>query len=270
MTNETLLEIWRRASLIYHFELAVCKAVDEKRITAPVYVSLGQEFIPATVSMLCKDMPLFAQHRCHGWYLAWGGDMGLLIDELLHGRCGSASIHIPGKMYGHDGLMGSQAPIAAGYALATGKPVVCVLGDGAAEEDYVLSTLGWAATRKLPILFIVENNGLSILTPVEARRSWSIRKLSVAMEIRSMNLEDDPQWMLPHCNLFVLSPAPRLIEILCRRHRWHCGTGTDGEPMWNRRELFLVELERRNLGPAAADIDLITKIDVETAWASRI
>ena len=38
------------------------------------------------------------------------------------------------------------------------------LGDASAEEDYVLTSLGWASTKKLPILFIVEDNNLSILT----------------------------------------------------------------------------------------------------------
>ena len=38
------------------------------------------------------------------------------------------------------------------------------MGDASAEEDYVLGALGWAATKKLPILFIVEDNNLSILT----------------------------------------------------------------------------------------------------------
>ena len=38
------------------------------------------------------------------------------------------------------------------------------MGDASAEEDYVLGALGWASTKKLPILFIVEDNNLSILT----------------------------------------------------------------------------------------------------------
>ena len=38
------------------------------------------------------------------------------------------------------------------------------VGDAAAEEDYFLTAIGWAVTKKLPIWFIVEDNNLSILT----------------------------------------------------------------------------------------------------------
>lgn len=270
MSRDILLEIWRRACLIYHFELAVCKAVDEKRIVAPVYISLGQEFIPAAVSVLCSDWPLFAQHRCHGWYLAWGGDMELLIEELISGRCGSASIHIPGKMYGHDGLMGSQVPIATGYALATGKPVVCVIGDGAAEEDYALATYGWAATRKLPILFVVENNGLSILTEVDKRRSWSVSDAAAAMGCDADDVYDEPHQIIFRVRDFVETvrcgiPKPSFIQVNCCRHRWHCGSGVDGKPEWNRRALVAADI-----GNAGATIDAECRDIVEKAWVGRI
>ena len=276
MTPEQMLEVWRRACLIHHFELAVCRAADAGHIKCPIYSSLGQEFIPATVSLLCDGMPLFAQHRCHGWFLAWGGDMGQLIDELLgretgcaHGMGGSASIHIPGKMFAHDGLMGSQAPIAAGYALATGKPVVCVLGDGSSEEDYVLSTIGWIATKKLPVLIIVENNDLSILTHVAERRSWRIRDVASGMGIKSGNTEDSPPW-ISSVHDMIAKPLPALLEIECCRWRWHCGTGTDREPEWDRRKMFATELVKRSVGTDAAIInDECLKL-VEDAWAKAL
>ena len=46
-------------------------------------------------------------------------------------------------MYGHDGLMGSQVPIAIGACYASKKPTIVFLGDASAEEDYVLAALGW-------------------------------------------------------------------------------------------------------------------------------
>lgn len=265
MNRDTLLEIWRRACTIHHFEMAICKAVDDKRITAPHYSCLGQEFIPATASMVCSDLAIFAQHRSVGWYLAWGGDMGWLINELLHGPCGSASIHIPGKMFGHDGLMGSNIPIGCGYALATGNPVVIVGGDGAFEEDYALSTIGWAATRNLPVLFLVEDNGLSIVTKRSERRSWDICVVAEAFDMQSDANYDDPAWMYAECRRFTENKLPRLIEVHCHRHRWHCGTGSDGEPTWNRRELV-----KQEIGPEADVVDEECRKTVEKAWTGRI
>ena len=60
--------------------------------------------------------------------------------------------------------MGNQIPIAVGACFSKKTPTIAIVGDSAAEEDYVLSSIGWAATKNLPILFIVEDNNLSILT----------------------------------------------------------------------------------------------------------
>ena len=78
---------------------------------------------------------------------------------------GSASIYSKKiKMYGHDGHMGTQVPIGIGACFTSKKPTIVFMGDASAEEDYVLGALGWASVKKLPILFIVEDNNLSILT----------------------------------------------------------------------------------------------------------
>ena len=60
--------------------------------------------------------------------------------------------------------MGSQVPIAIGACYASKKPTIVFLGDASAEEDYVLAALGWASFKKLPILFVVEDNNMSIKT----------------------------------------------------------------------------------------------------------
>ena len=76
---------------------------------------------------------------------------------------GSASIQSKEiNMFRHDGHMGTQAPIAVG-ACFNQKTNNSFLGDASAEEDYVLASLG-GINKKLPILFIVEDNNLSILT----------------------------------------------------------------------------------------------------------
>jgi pyruvate dehydrogenase E1 component alpha subunit len=88
---------------------------------------------------------------------------------------GSASIQCKEKkIYGHDGLMGSQLPIGVGYCFATKKPTIVFIGDSAAEEDYVLSAIGWAVTKKLPILFVVEDNNMSTNTPTS--ETWNDKK----------------------------------------------------------------------------------------------
>ncbi|MDC6482453.1 thiamine pyrophosphate-dependent enzyme [Pelagibacteraceae bacterium] len=176
MNKNFRLDIFKKASLCRNFEEQVILNVNNKNITTPVYVSAGQEFIASTLSSICKKKKIkpliFGQHRCHSTYLAFGGDDIKLIDELLgretgctKGKGGSASINSKEiNMYGHDGLMGSNGPIGVGACFATKKPTIVFLGDAAAEEDYVLGALGWASHKKLPILFIIEDNDFSILT----------------------------------------------------------------------------------------------------------
>ena len=181
MLKKLRIKIFEKASLCRHFETNAYKFSEKKLIKIPIYLSAGQEFISASlatiISDFCKVKPLiFAQHRCHSTYLSFGGEIDNLIAELLgnyklsNTNCmgGSASIYSKKiNMFGHDGHMGTQVPIGIGACFTSKKPTIIFMGDASAEEDYVLGALGWAAT-KLPILFIVEDNNLSILTEKKA------------------------------------------------------------------------------------------------------
>ena len=84
--------------------------------------------------------------------------------------------------------MGSQVPIAVGHCYSTMHPTVVHMGDASAEEDYVLGALGWASTKKLPILFIVEDNNLSILTEKKIRRNWTMEDIATSFKIKAYNI----------------------------------------------------------------------------------
>ena len=68
---EISLEIFRRMCLVRYFETGVIRAVEDKRVIYPTYLSLGQETIAAAVSVLTPDYLIFTQHRCHDKYLAY-------------------------------------------------------------------------------------------------------------------------------------------------------------------------------------------------------
>ena len=71
-------------------------------------------------------------------------------------------------MYGHVGLIGDQVPVSAGFSLIKSDRVtICYFGDGAAEEDYVLATFGFASKNKLKTLFICDDNDFSVLTKLK-------------------------------------------------------------------------------------------------------
>ena len=174
--NNYLNEVFEKISFCRHFEEVVYKKIQDKTIKIPVYLSAGQESTPCSISVFLKEKNInpniFIQHRGHSTYLAFEALPEKLIDELLgfktgcaFGMGGSASIQsIEKNIYGHDGLMGSQVPIAVGHCYQTKSPTIVFMGDASAEEDYVGAAIGWASTKNLPILFVVEDNNLSILT----------------------------------------------------------------------------------------------------------
>jgi TPP-dependent pyruvate/acetoin dehydrogenase alpha subunit len=232
--------VLKKAKMCRAFEVSTFDQIKQGNIKIPVYLSAGQEMISCAISTYCESInvqPLiFAQHRAHSIYLSFGGDSTKLIDELLGlesgcagGMGGSASIHCPEiNMFGHDGLMGSNVPIGVGACFASKKPTIVFVGDAAGEEDYALSAYGWAATKNLPILFVVEDNNLSILTEKKVRRSWEIHNVTQSMGMESHNITDNATDILDSLCDWGFS-GPRLLNVNTVRMFWHAGAGTDGE-----------------------------------------
>mgnify|MGYP001200243037 FL=1 len=272
-TPEFSLQLFQRGIFARLFDLKVKEAFDNNRIQIPVYLSIGQEFNAAAYSMTLKGFDIFSQHRSHAIYLAFGASPEKLRDELLGlptgcsgGMSGSNAIQAPEiNMFGHSGLMGEQLPIAVGAALGSSRRTLAVCGDAAVEEDYIYPSLGFAATKKLPILFICEDNGLSILTPVEVRRSWSIVNVAQSLGIPAVEICDNP-WLVSHHINSMLNNLPGLINIHTVRHLWHSGTGTDGPPEWDRLQLVKNELVRLGLSNEIEKIYNKASLQVNKIW----
>jgi TPP-dependent pyruvate/acetoin dehydrogenase alpha subunit len=273
--NNFRLKTFAKASFCRHFENQVYKAAQDKHIKFPFYLSAGQEYIPAAIYTLLEekgiDPNVFIQHRGHSHYLCKGADPIQLIDELLgrktgcaNGMGGSASIHsIEKNIFGHDGLMGSQVPIAVGHAYETRKPTIVVMGDASAEEDYVLGALGWASTKNLPVLFIVEDNNLSILTEKRIRRNWEMDDVAKAFKMEARNINDNPLSLWEALHGYDFS-HPMLLNINTTRKYWHAGAGQDG----NYDTQYEKELQL--LGNEALEIDTNNKLLVEKLWQQQL
>lgn len=227
-------EIFKRMCESRYFELGLIKAHKEGLISCPIYLSLGQESIAASLSVLCPEYRVFAQHRGNSWYLAFGGSPEALRDEYL-GRITGCSGGKGGsdvgsdKLEAHHGLLGETPAIAVGYSLATQHPVIVVVGDGSVEEEGFLTSVGFASTHKLPVLFVSEDNGLAILTPIKDRRSWDITSVVRSFGLYSVDTTDDPENIADtHIVL------PMFLNIRTTRHYWHVGSGQDETPEIDR------------------------------------
>ncbi|MBI4180934.1 MAG: hypothetical protein HY528_03300 [Chloroflexi bacterium] len=275
---EESLEMFRRMCLTRYFEMRLIKAYKDGLIKVPIYLSIGQESISAAVATMISGYYIFAQHRAHSVYLAFGGNPVKLIDELLGlptgcsaGMGGSPSIQDPDiKMIGHHGLIGENVPLAVGAALgAPDAGVVSFFGDAAAEEDYVFASMGFALTHKLKVLFVCEDNNLSILTPKSDRRSWEIADATRSIGMPTADIGDDP-WLIAHYTRQFSSNLPAFLNCRTCRHHWHVGTGIDNPPEWDRFTLVKEQLDAFGLSSRADKIEAETKQYVENLWNERL
>ncbi len=267
--------VFKRAALCRNFEQYVFDGIRSGLFKFPIYLSAGQEYISASISECLHELGvspnIFIQHRGHSTYLSFEAPIEKLIDELLgrtsgcaNGMGGSASIQsIEKKIFGHDGLMGSQVPIAVGHCYSTNEPTVVFMGDASAEEDYVLGALGWAATKKLPILFVVEDNNLSILTEKKIRRDWSLVDVSRAFGMKALQIDDEPNEIKK--SMDGVFQSPMLLNINTHRKFWHSGAGIDDENTFDR---YLNEME--SIGDTARLIDLEANKEVQRAWQIQL
>lgn len=171
-----LLSMWR----IRAFEEEVLELWRRNEIVGSVHLCSGQEAVAVgACGALRPDDPVFATYRGHGWALSRGVPARALFAELLGresgtngGRGGSAYLSAPDQaFYGENSIVGAGAPLAVGAALAchldgAGRVAVAVFGDGAMNQGSVHEALNFAAARRLPVVFLCENNGYSELTPI--------------------------------------------------------------------------------------------------------
>jgi pyruvate dehydrogenase E1 component alpha subunit len=178
-----LLAMYRMMTRIRRFEERVLELHQAQKIVGSVHLCNGQEAIAVgacTALDLARDA-VFPTYRGHGWTLACGVPTRLLFAELLGresglngGRGGSAYHAAPSYgMYGENSIVGAGAPIACGAALAaqfdgSGRVCVAVFGDGAMNQGSVHEAMNFASVRRLPVIFLIENNGYSELTPISS------------------------------------------------------------------------------------------------------
>lgn len=172
MDPELLREQLRSMLKIRRTEEIIGDGIECRQVVCPVHLGIGQEAIAVGVSAHLRTSDrVFGTHRSHSHYLALGGSLDSLLGEIL-GKDNGCSRGMGGSMHLYDcerGLLGTvpivagTIPLAAGAALAAkkdgrGDVAVAYFGDGAAEEGAFHESLNLAATWKLPVLFVCENN----------------------------------------------------------------------------------------------------------------
>jgi len=238
-------------------EEAVERVYPLDKIQSPVHLSIGQEAIASGVCEALEESDVcYGTYRGHAMYLAKGGDLPRMVAELYARRTGCAqgkggSMHLIDVAHGVMGtsaVVGTTIPLAAGHALAMqlrGEPsvVVCFFGDGATEEGVYYETLNFAALRRLPLLFVCENNGLAIHSPLASRQAGTAglaakagaHGLPTAVVATGdvLAIHETAATMVSEIRA---GAGPQFLE--CRAYRWrrHVGPGEDYEYGYRERQ----------------------------------
>jgi len=216
-------------------------------IVCPVHLYTGQEAIAAGVcANLRRDDYVFSTHRSHGHYIAKGGGIKALMAEL-YGKATGCSRGRGGSMHlasADMGLPGSSAivagtiPLAVGAALAfslRGQDAISVafFGDGATNEGVFYESLNFASLKKLPIIFVCENNAYSTHMPVSAcLADVRIYRKAEAFDMPGIRVDGNNIFEVFNTAGKVIENArhgrgPALIECMAYRWRGHVGPNHD-------------------------------------------
>lgn len=180
-SHSQLRDVYRRMRTIRALEQKLEALIVAGKLTGFLHLSIGQEAVAVGVCNQLRDTDLVAStHRPHGHWVAKGLAVETLLAELYgratgccNGKGGSFHISdLSRGMIGANGVVGAGLPLAAGAALSaklrkTGAVVVGFMGDGATNQGMFHEALNLAAIWKLPVVYVIENNGWSEFTPAD-------------------------------------------------------------------------------------------------------
>ena len=296
MDHELIIELYENMLRIRRFEEEAARLYTERKIGGFLHLYIGQEAVAVgAMSVLEPKDYVMTAYRCHGLYLARGGDTRAGMAELLGKETGCAkgrggSMHFydtANNFMGGWGIVGSHVPVAAGIAFAqkyldSGAIAICFLGDGAINIGPFHEGLSLAALWELPVVYVIENNYFAMGTPLEktsATEDLSIRALGYPMARDSVDGHD----------VFAVRSAihtaarrareknlPTLIEAKTYRYRGHSmadpakyRTKEDVEE-WRSRDPIKVTAEKLDsLGMQTSREEIDNKIEKEIADAVR-
>ena len=182
----------------------------QQKIRGFCHLYIGQEAIAAgTMSALRPDDRMITAYRDHALAIAKGITCNEAMAELFAKATGctkgkGGSMHFFSKehsFFGGHGIVGAQIPLGAGIAFADqylkkDNVTICYFGDGAARQGALHETFNMAMMWKLPVIFVVENNGYAMGTSVG--RSSNVTKISTLGEAYNMPSESvDAMQCLP-------------------------------------------------------------------------
>jgi pyruvate dehydrogenase E1 component alpha subunit len=165
-------------------ELEISKRYSEGKMRCPVHLSVGQEAVPSAFSeIVSKNDFAVSSHRGHAHYLGKGGNLKTMIAEIYGKKTGCSKgkggsmhlIDLSVNFMGTSAIVGNSIPMGVGLGLSakvkkTKQVSFIFFGDGAIEEGVFYESINFATLKKLPVVFICENNFYSVYSPLAVRQ----------------------------------------------------------------------------------------------------
>ncbi|MCE5211383.1 MAG: thiamine pyrophosphate-dependent dehydrogenase E1 component subunit alpha [Deltaproteobacteria bacterium] len=231
---------------IRQVQLAIESRYLENEMRTPVHLCIGQEAVAVGVCANLKNNDYInSTHRGHGHYLAKGGSLRALIAELYGRESGCSkgrggSMHLVDAKVGHYGsssIVGGGIPVGTGMGLAIKmqkKKNISVIffGDGAADEGVLYESINFAVLKKLPVIFILENNQYSVCSHISARQAGEniFHAMPAKLLMTKIVNGNDVRQVYDGVNNAVIRArtgrGPSFIECRTYRIRGHAGCET--------------------------------------------
>ena len=282
--------VYRLLRLIRRTEEEVARIYPSDKIKSPIHLSIGQEFVSVgVVGALNGDDVVSATYRGHATYLAKGGDLGKFMAEM-YGKAGGCAGGKAGSMHlidmehnvlGTSAVVATTIPVAVGYALALkmegkGRLVASFFGDGATEEGAFNESLNFASLHKLPVLFVCENNGYAIHSPIEDR--WANEALCQRVEsygIPAHNIADGDVLAIRSlagelAQNIRAGGGPAFIECAAYRWREHVGPNEDFDAGYRNRSDMEPWLDNDQMNVVGAKLDIERRKSIDAEIEKRI
>ena len=289
-TNNPAARLYRSMYLIRRVEEEIIRLYPTDKIKSPVHLSIGQEAVSAAVcDHLDKSDVVFGTYRGHALYLAKGGDVPRMMAEL-YGKVDGCARGKAGSMHLVDpevNMMGTSAVVATGISNAVGAAlalkmqrskaiVACFYGEGATDEGAWHESMNFASLKKLPILFVCENNFYAIYSHVKDRMAGpGLSARSRAYGIEAELIEDHvPMTLHERAGAAVAAvrrgEGPRFIECMTYRWRDHVGPTEDRVHKYRPDTELDAKIAGDNLGIVGDLLPADLRKSIEDAEEKRV
>jgi TPP-dependent pyruvate/acetoin dehydrogenase alpha subunit len=284
------LELFKKIYLIRRVEETIVENYASDEMKTPMHMSRGEEAIVTGVcqSLLTSDQ-VFGTYRSHALYLSKVGETKRFFAEMygkktgvVKGKGGSMHLFSPENGFmGTSAVVASNIPVAMGCAYANkfkknNKVVVVFFGDGAVDEGVFWESLNFACLKKLPIIFVCEDNNLAVHTSIRERAGYeSLIKIVSKFNCRVFERRTTDAFVIYGISKQAVEFArrnnmPCFLHFYYYRYLEHVGVNEDFDAGYRSKDEFKnwlkkdpLDLQRKNILKQGLDENEIFQIERE-------